>query len=757
MPQGDGGVRAFVGRAAEQAVIRQVLSAAKSGDAGVVQIVGEPGIGKTRLIGRFHELADSLGLVVLGHRGSEFDHDVPYGVLSELVEPLVAGQHRGLLAGMAMADSTALEHVLPFGQHADAAEGSIDRFRRHRVVRRALETASRGRGLLITLDDAHWADADSLDCWAHLVRRLPRARLVLVLAHRPRPLPANLDAALADVHRAGVGRLLELGPLEFEEAVLLMGRSRGPVWRKDVYAASGGNPLYLESLVRMAERSAREVMHVGDKLRIDALPSTIRAALRAEVDVLDRALRTAAWAAAVAGDPFEPEVMAEIANMTEAATLEALNVLSQRDLVRPVDSRRFQYRHPLVRQVVYESVAVGWRLAAHERAVAALARRGSSLLVRAYHVERAARFGDLDAVEELSIAAEQAVRQSPTTAAHWLRAALGLLPDDASSGARRRHLGVALAQALTLGGQLKEGREVLLDLMPLLRDEPAAVRMPAVALSAMVNRLLGYHTQARSVLVNELAALSDDDRHEAVTLTLELAVASLMEGTFDTTMRQSVDAVVREAVELGDQPLAAAARGLSVMAAFLTGDLAAVAAHADEAARMVDALPDEALMHRLDAVIWLGWGELHHQRWAEALRHLDRGLRLARGAGQVHVLTYLLSARACALRWLGNLAEAMDCAEGRRRDGDAVGQRRTRRHGAGNAVVDCRAFWRCEPRCPGGCGCGRDGRRGYRLVGNEREAAVCHGTTCAGPHGRRCGRCVGSGWWPGAVRGRSVQ
>ena len=652
----------FVGRSAERQVLGQVLAAARGARPSVVQIVGEPGIGKTRLLGQLHELAGADGFVVLSSRGTEFDRDVPYGVVTEMLDDLVTGAHRHTVAGIPATDRAALGELLPSVSDAEGTDGSVERYRRHRAVRLLLELAGRGRGLIVGLDDAHWADSGSLDCWAHLVRRLPRGPIVLALAHRMQPLPANLDAALADAHRAGAGRRLELGPLDFEEATELMGRSRGPTWRQAIYVASGGNPLYLESLVRVAGRDATDVARSAE-LRIDALPPTIRMALRAEVDVLDATVRTAAWAAAVAGDPFEPEVMAEIANMAEPDALAALNVLCARDLVWPVGSRQFRYRHPLVRQVVYEAAAAGWRLSAHERAVSVLERRGSPLLVRAYHVERAARFGDLGAVDGLSAAAEQTMLRSPATAAHWLRAALRLLPEDVATHAQRLRLMLALAHALALAGWLRESREVLPEILQSLRGQPATARIPAVVLSAMVDRLLGHHAQARTLLVEELAALGDGDRHEAVTLKLELAAAALMGGTFDAANGRLVDAVVWEASELGDQPLTAAACGMSVMAAFLTGDLAAIQARADEAGRLVDALPDETLMRRLDAVVWLGWGELHLQRWDAALHHLDRGLRLARGAGQVHLLTYMLAARACALRWLGNLTEATDCVE----------------------------------------------------------------------------------------------
>src|SRR5262245_14857388 len=129
----------FVGRADERRILDQVLEKAERGDAGVVQITGEPGIGKTRLLGKLHERAERAGLAVLSSRGTEFVRDVPYGVLTELVEDLLSGPHRTALDGMP--DRAALTAMLP--SEAELAEGSVERYRRHRAVRQALELVAR--------------------------------------------------------------------------------------------------------------------------------------------------------------------------------------------------------------------------------------------------------------------------------------------------------------------------------------------------------------------------------------------------------------------------------------------------------------------------------------------------------------------------------------------------------------------------------------------------------------------------------------
>ena len=107
--------------------------------------------------------------------------------------------------------------------------------------------------------------------------------------------------------------------------------------------------------------------------------------------------------AAVAGDPFEPELAAAAADVGDRSRWTAFDELLDLGLIRATDvPRRFRFRHPLVRRAVYESAPGGWLLGAHERCAAVLAERGAPALARAHHVEHAARHGDLDAVAVLA-------------------------------------------------------------------------------------------------------------------------------------------------------------------------------------------------------------------------------------------------------------------------------------------------------------------------------------------------------------------
>ena len=159
------------------------------------------------------------------------------------------------------------------------------------------------------------------------------------------------------------------------------------------------------------------------------MPPAVAASLAEELEPLSPAARALLDAAAVAGEPFEPDLATVIAELSPAEGFAALDDLLSLDLVRPTQvPRRFVFRHPLVRRGVYESARGGWKLAAHARAAAALAGRGAAAAERAHHVEQSAGQGDEEAIEVLLEAGAATAPRAPAAAARWFEAALRLLP-----------------------------------------------------------------------------------------------------------------------------------------------------------------------------------------------------------------------------------------------------------------------------------------------------------------------------------------
>ncbi|MGH3914227.1 MAG: ATP-binding protein, partial [Pseudonocardiaceae bacterium] len=638
----------------------------------ILEVTGEPGMGKTRLLAELSTRARAHGQLVLGGQAAEFERGVPLGPFVDALDDHLMGIEP-LLAEQLGSDSLALlaavfPALVTWGPKRSDHEAP--RYRLHRVMRMLLQHIAYSGGVVLILDDLHWADEASLELIEYLLRHPPRAPMLLVLSYRPRQISARLTTALARVAENDdrVERL-DLGPLTLADIREMLGASVSPARCRALHQESSGNPFYLDALVRTAGAPGLAVD--ADIAQEENLPPLAYAALRAELDAVSARGQLVARAAAVVGDPsFDPAVVADVAQLPESAVLGGLDELAGRDLMRPIgESRRLHYRHPLVRHMAYHSSGAGWRVEAHARAAAALGRAGASPMARAAHVARSARSGEDASITLLVGAAQEAMPVAPATSARWLKAALGLLPEDAPQQTaapsevtqRRDELLRALARALGLAGQLPAARGILHEVLLRMSDEPSASRASTVAFCAMVERLLGRHAEARALLLRELSDLSRlDDRHVAA-LKLELASGGLLAGEF------TIDLILtQEAAELArrhaDRALEAVATSLSALGQYAAGNVAQASDQVVSAALLVDGLTTGELASRLDATVWLGWSETLLERHHSALRHFDRGLDVGGSAGQSHLHTYLLVGKAYALQGLGQLEGAAECA-----------------------------------------------------------------------------------------------
>jgi ATP/maltotriose-dependent transcriptional regulator MalT len=283
--------------------------------------------------------------------------------------------------------------------------------------------------------------------------------------------------------------------------------------------------------------------------------------------------------------------------------------------------------------------------------------RGASVVARAQHVEHAARAGDEEALVVLVDAAETTMAWAPATAAHWLRAALRLLTDSSQAAPRRLQLLTALAYALGASGYLHESRDTLHEVLRLVPPEDTECHARAAALCAMTERLLGRHAEARAQLLEELTTLPDPGAPEAALLKMELAACGLL-GESDAAHPFWAQQSVLAARSQHDRVLEATACAALALAHCTAGSIDQAIASIDEAARLVDGLHDGELARRLDVMVWLGWCEIYLERYAEALRHLCRGVDLARARGQSPALPRLLVPLGRVSTLLGRLSEA---------------------------------------------------------------------------------------------------
>ncbi|GLX01596.1 hypothetical protein Misp02_56820 [Microtetraspora sp. NBRC 16547] len=685
----------LVGRRDALAALRDALGTSGRDGFRFLALAGDPGVGKTRLLGELATMAADLGRVTMWGRAAEFEQMMPFSPLVDALDDHLETRRQEIADTLGPATARLLATVFPalaphhagdhrerthFGESAEPYQdrsgtghgaeqnateqnaterhgterhgtdrSGLARYRLHRAVRQMVDTLSGPRGLVLILDDVHWADESSLEFLDHITRHPPAGPVLLAVAFRPAQAPPRLATLPLG---AGVrGHEITVGPLAPDEAEELLGPRFSKGRGRTLYEASGGNPFYLEALARMEE---------GALGAPGALPPTVLAALQVELGELSTGALLVAQGAAVAADEFDPDIAAVAAEIPRDATLDALDELAQRDIVR-AHGGRFRFRHPLVRRAVYESAAAGWRVGAHARIAARLAAVGAPAVAQAGHLERSGSFGDRRAVEVLVEAARAVAAHAPATSAHWLQAAVRLMPDDSGTRDSRMELLLELSRAQGVSGRLAEGRDTARELLRILPADDYPRRGRAARLCALMERQLDRPHEARALLLDELGRMPNPRAAAAVPLRMRLVAESLMRVDFDAA--QAVLDLMPDAAEGWEPGLAVAVAALRPMPAYAAGRSAEAVRYAETAGRLMAAAPDDHLAEWLDAISWLCWAEMNLGRHGEALRHFDRAAGVADATGQSYILTNLLAGKARTLVMTGRLADALATAE----------------------------------------------------------------------------------------------
>ena len=656
----------LVGRDEELASLERALGSLESRHSLVLQIVGEPGIGKTRLINELCRRADERGLLAFEGRASEFGRDEPFGVFVDALDDYLASLNPRSLQRRGEEWLRELAGVFPSlaplaGQAPATAQG--ERYRAYHAVRTLLEHLATRRSLVLALDDLHWADTASTELLSYLLRRRPRAPVLLALTVRPGQAPAQLTAMLEEPLREGTVEALKLSPLTRAEAGIVLGEALDRERGDALYHESGGNPFYLEQLARSAPRE-EPLAGEPDATSADSyVPAGVAAALRRELSNLSPLGRTVVQAAAVVGEPFEPDVVAEAAETTEPKVLAVLNELLNSGLIARIEiPRRFRFRHPIVRRAVYESAPDGWRIAAHARTAAALRSRGARLGSLAHHIERSAHRGDEAAVATLAGAGKAAMARAPASAARWFEAALRLLPDGPHRGIERIGLLLPLANARAATGRFEEGLAALEEALRLLPPELASSRGQLVAARAGLDHLLGRYDAARARLEAALEESASVGWAEEAALKLELAGNRLFASDFEPALRRAGEAL-QAGRSHGDDALAAAAAAQLSFAECSLGRMDRADAFRADAVAFLQRRDAIGGTVRLDALVLLGWSEYFLERFDDARERFQRAADTSRATGQAHMLVPSMLGLAYAHATLGDLHEADELAD----------------------------------------------------------------------------------------------
>ncbi|MFP3968822.1 AAA family ATPase, partial [Actinomadura fulvescens] len=635
-------------------------------------LVGEPGMGKTRLLRELQRAARARDLPTLEGRAAQFEQDTPFGLVVDALDDQVEGTDLELDADLRRLLAPVFPVLAPDPAAARSEAARIEdlsglaRHHLHKAMRKLLDLIAGPEGLVLLLDDVHWADDPSLDFLDYLVRHPPRSKVLLGLAYRPAQASSRLMTLTEGIN-------IEVRPLTDTEAAEILGPRVGGPPSRELLRAGGGNPFYLEALAQMNEAKTA-APEGGDGDAMPDLPLAVRAALQAEFAGLSSTALTAARAGAVAAGEFGAQLAAVAMGRSEDEALAALDELVERDIIRLTAPTRFQFRHPLVRQAAYESAPAGWRLGVHARLADYLGRSGAPATVRARHVERSARDGDRAAISTLIEAGRSVRTHAPSTAAHWLKAALGLMPHgSAEESAAERHgeerdleqdrvpsrseLLFELLQVQAVSGQAEEGTDTARTLLQLLPVHDHVRRARVVQLYGVMQRQLGRHAYARALVREELDRISDPKTAAAAMLNLR-RTADLLQSLDIAGAHATLDQIP-ENVPGWDPGLEIAVAAMRPLVAYGEGHVLDALRQVDLVGVLFDQTSDEQLARYMDSLVWLGWTEVLLGRYDAAFRHLERLTTVTRVTGQSYILAYLLSAQARVFVLRGQLSDAV--------------------------------------------------------------------------------------------------
>ena len=464
----------------------ELVSGAAAGRAGALFVVGEAGLGKTAVLDRACRLAAAAGLAVGAGRGHPMETSLPFGLVAQALD--AAGGH-GLV-----------------GEGEPGPLSAGDRAARFYQVLRWLHDRA-GTGLLLVIDDMHWADADSLALVSFLCRRLGPVRAGLIASLRP--WPAEACAIVDELAGEGRGALRRLAPLSEAAAGTLiegrLGRSLAAAARHRAFVLCAGNPLLLEQLA-VAIGEGGEVPEAFGA----GTAAFGRGVLLARFAGLPPAGMRCAQAASVLGTSFLPEVAAQVAGMAGGEIDTALESLGRAGLIRQEPGAEAGFVHPLFRQALYDDLAGPVRARLHARAFAALRERGMEAQA-AEHAVRAHLAGDQEAVAVLERVATAARRAGAlATAVTRFDDAVAMAGDQAGPG-----LLLAQAEALVAAGQLRRAVPAYRQLL----DRPAIPGSAQAEGLWMLGRALvmtGDHARAAAVFDQAAGAARTGDPVTAV-------------------------------------------------------------------------------------------------------------------------------------------------------------------------------------------------------------------------------------------------
>jgi class 3 adenylate cyclase/tetratricopeptide (TPR) repeat protein len=702
------GLTRFVGRQTEIDALGQALTRAGAGHGQVVALVGEPGVGKSRLVYEFIHSHRTQGWLELESASVSYGKATPYFPVIDLLKNYVNIDGRDDIRAI-RAKVTGQVLTLDEGFHdtipallmllealpEDSPFLQLDPLQRRQrtleSLKRVLLRESQVHPLLLVFEDLHWIDSETQVLLDSLVESLPTARLLLLVNYRP------------EYQHAWGGKTyytqLRLDPLppESAEALLqaLLGDGAGlePL-KQRLIERTEGNPFFLEESVRalvetevlVGERGAYRLAKSLDSLQV---PATVQAVLAARIDRLPPEEKRLLQTAAVIGTEVPFALLQAIVELSEEELRRGLGHLQAAEFLYETSlfpELEYTFKHALTHEVAYGSLLQERRRALHAGIVAASERLYADRLTE--EVERLAQHALRGEVWDKAVAycrqagikalARSAFREAVTCCEQALEA-LRHLPESRATQEQAIDLRFDLRNALWRIGEFRQMLDHLRQAATLaeaLDDQPRLGRVSAYMCRYF--REMGDHDSAVASGQHALAiAETLGDGALQVVAQNFLGVAYHVLGDHRQAMgflKRNVESLagdlLRERFGLTGLPAVLSrawlARCLAELGAFPDGTL-----HGEEAVRIAEAVDHPPSL----SIAYLGVGFLSLRKGdlSRAIPMLERCFELCRVYNMLLWVPETAAALGCAYACAGRVAEALPLLEQAEQSGTAMG------------------------------------------------------------------------------------
>jgi len=560
----------FVGRGGAIERLKGTLVRSVTDGRRLALVAGESGIGKTRLLSEFAQLANADGVSVLLGR-CQIETTTPYEPFVEALRhyasvspierlryelPPTAGELRPLIPEFdeRLADLPAPLAGDPEGDRARVARAIVD----------TLLAAARHRSVVLVLDDLHLADPPTIRLLEYALVASSEARMMIVAAYRDVEATQTLRRMLGRARRASMTTMILLEGID-ESAVRELARASGagnrsPELAHAVYARTDGHPLFVEALLERelaSEPTQREPRSATVRCAGSRLPERVTDFVEEELSRLTATARQVLAIASGVGDEFDYQLLVVVGVCSEQATLDALDESVAAGLTREVPGTvgRYEFRHPIVRESIFGSLTHTRRAHGHRRIAEALeqlqattteplARRIAEQLLRAGGLAAPAKVADW-AARAAQLAEQQHCHED--AAIFYERAVAALATSRANDVRRRGELLVALGHARRLSGGANAVRETFVEAATLARSVPDATLLAEAALGVCSVPFFPGNdpvdTLAVDLVEEALGLTSDGDAAMRARLTARLARELYFSGEPERTERLTEQAL----------------------------------------------------------------------------------------------------------------------------------------------------------------------------------------------------------------------